>query len=100
MVATRYTVRVGPTAAKHLDKIAGYISQDSPNNAVRFIEELTEAILSLSHFPLRCGIAPEGELRGSVVRQLVYGRYRVLFTVRESEVRVHGIRHASRRPKR
>jgi plasmid stabilization system protein ParE len=100
MALKEYSVQIGPRAARHLTNIADYIGQDSPWDAARFVDELTHAILSLKHFPLRCPLAPEGTLRGEQLRHLVHGNYRVLFTVRGLVVRVHGVRHAMRRPSR
>jgi plasmid stabilization system protein ParE len=55
---------------------------------------LTEA-QALEQFPHRCPLAPESgpELE---IRQLLYGRYRVLFTITSDTVYVLHIRHGAR----
>ena len=42
----------------------------------------------LSSTPLRCRIAPESEELGIAVRQLIDGRYRILFIVEEKTVTI------------
>jgi len=52
--------------------------------------------------PERCAFVPEPGLRLKGVRQLLYGRghgvYRVLYRVKDENVEILTIRHASRKP--
>jgi len=58
---------------------------------------LLTAAQTLDLFPGRCPLAPESgsELE---IRQLIYGAYRVLFTVAKDTVHVLHIRHGARQP--
>jgi hypothetical protein len=47
--------------------------------------------------PRRCPIAPENDDFDVEVRQLLYGEFRVLFTVEDDVVRVLHVRHGARR---
>jgi plasmid stabilization system protein ParE len=46
----------------------------------------------LSKFPLSCAVAPESAASDFEIRQLVYDRYRILYTVRKNEIRVIHLR--------
>lgn len=46
----------------------------------------------LSSFPYSCPIAPESAEENLTIRQLIWNRYRILFVIREDEVRVLYVR--------
>jgi plasmid stabilization system protein ParE len=64
------------------------------SQAQKWVQELRKAIASLSMFPERYGFAPEQEQEelGHEVRQMIFQRYRVLFTVKETTVHVLHVR--------
>jgi len=55
-------------------------------------------IASLNEMPNRCPLANEAESTGFSIRQLLYGRYRVVFRIYEEEKAVHilAVRHSAR----
>ena len=58
-------------------------------NARLWVRKLWHAIRKqLTSMPLACPLAPESEQLGVSVRQLIVGRYRVLFTVRVKTVTI------------
>ena len=51
-------------------------------NAKQWVQKLRRAIRKhLTSMPLACALAPESEQLGVSIRQMMIGRYRVLFTV-------------------
>ena len=63
--------------------------------ARRWIRELRTAILrQLSIVPKGFPIAPENDEFAEEIRQMIVGRYRVLFTIRKGKVHVLHIRGA------
>jgi len=63
--------------------------------AQRWVRELRTAVLrQLSIVPKGFPIAPEDEEFAEEIRQMIVGRYRVLFTIRKSKVHVLHIRGA------
>src|SRR5437660_12710683 len=74
--------------------------------ADRWYAGLARALESLSQLPRRCPVAPESDVLGGEVRQMIYGQgrgaYRVLYRVLEPEegspgiVRILHVRHAAR----
>ena len=47
--------------------------------------------------PEACGFAPENDYASCEVRQMLFGQYRVLFTIREQIVFLLTIRHGARK---
>lgn len=90
----RYAVVLRPKAEEDLEAIWAHIAQAAPINADRFLDKLAAAIDGLKNFPNRCGIAPESEAFGFVIRQRIVGRYRILFTVDGRYVRILRVRSA------
>ena len=61
--------------------------------AQKWAQSIKRDILSkLSLMPLRYPIAPESEELGLELRQMISGRYRVLFYIKQNEVRVAHVR--------
>jgi plasmid stabilization system protein ParE len=98
--STRYRTRLAPRAPKDVEEIYSLIACDSPLAAERWYEELTRAIASLSTFPFRCPIVRVGSLEDRELHHLVFGNYRILFTIDEGRRSVdvlrvwHGARHS------
>jgi plasmid stabilization system protein ParE len=100
-----YRVELTPRAAADADQAAEYIRQFAPAAAVRWFDGLVQAIFSLEEMPRRCPLAPEAEMLGAELRQLLCGKrsgmFRIIFRIYEEEqpsplVRVVAIRHGAR----
>ena len=87
-------VEITALAEANLKEIYLRIRKDAPSRAVEWREGLLKAAQTLERFPRRCPLAAESgaELE---IRQLVYGAYRLLFTIAKG----HGLRaaHSPRR---
>lgn len=92
-----HDVRLTARAFDEIDEIVAHIAKDSPTAASRWREAILKKIASLRDCPLRHGLAPEAQAVGVVVRQTIYGVYRILYTVGDSVVTIHGVRHGARR---
>ena len=92
------TYRVEPTDKALVDAGEAYfwINEQSEGAALRWYEGLMKAFRSLEKNPLRCPLAPESIFFEEEIRQLVYGKYRVLFTVERETVYVLRVRHGAR----
>ncbi|MBD3675768.1 MAG: type II toxin-antitoxin system RelE/ParE family toxin [Planctomycetaceae bacterium] len=80
-----------------LEEIFEYIYASSPENARRWRTKLEEKLMSLTTQPEACGLALENEYSSGEVRQMIFGRYRVLFTIRDQTVYLLTIRHSARK---
>lgn len=90
-------VEIAALAEANLEEIYLRIRADSPARASEWRKGLLNAARTLDLFPQRCPLAPESgpDLE---VRHLVYGAYRILFTIAKDTVHVLHIRHGARQP--
>ena len=95
-----FVVRVTRRAASNLGEIAEWLATEGGSEvALRWLDQVQRELSGLCEFPTRHPLAPEDdEVRGPEIRHLVFGSYRVLFLVRDLDVFVLHVRHASRRP--
>jgi plasmid stabilization system protein ParE len=95
-----FLVRTTPRAERDIEVIHRWILETGrrPAEAWNWAEGMRESIASLAAHPARCPIAPEARILGQDVRQLFFHSHRVLFLVREDDVAILHIRHASRLP--
>lgn len=91
------TYRVEPTDKALMDAGEAYfwINEQSEGAALRWYEGLLKAFRSLEKNPLRCPLAPESVFFEEEIRQLIYGKYRILFTVEGETVFVLRVRHSA-----
>ncbi len=94
----RYRVLVAAPAEVEIEAAYLFIRRDSPEHAARWRRGLLEAAKSLCVHPNRCRLAPESGGFEYEIRQLIYGNYRLLFTVRGTTVVILHVRHGARRP--
>jgi plasmid stabilization system protein ParE len=91
------TFRVEPTDKALVDAGEAYfwINEHLEHAALRWYEGLMKAFRSLEKNPLRCPIAPESLFFEEEIRQLIYGKYRILFTIKGEKVFVLRVRHGA-----
>jgi plasmid stabilization system protein ParE len=94
-----HVVRITARALSEIDERLGWLSARSPSAALRWHEQLMQAISSLQDNPERCGLAPESEWYPGELRQLLHGKrrgvYRILFEVRGNAVYIPHVRHSA-----
>jgi plasmid stabilization system protein ParE len=91
------TYQIEPTDKALVDTGEAYfwINEQSQGAALRWYEGLLKAFRSLEKNPLRCPLAPESAFFEEEIRQLIYGKYRILFTVEDETAFVLRVRHSS-----
>lgn len=77
-----------------LEQVADYIAQDSLHYAATFVREVRDAARSLATFAERGRIVPE--LNDPAVRELLVGRYRLMYRLAESTVQIVAFVHGAR----
>lgn len=94
-----YRVVVERQARRDAEEALAFLRQESPEAAGRWYAGLLDRFGSLATMPQRCARAPEPELAALGFRQLIFGAYRILFTVDEGTgaVHVHHVRHGARK---
>jgi plasmid stabilization system protein ParE len=93
-----YNVVIFPSAQKDIDQAFRWLVKHTPRGATLWHFELMEAIASLESFPFRCSLARENPYFRDELRQLLCGKYRIVFTVKDEEVHILHVRHTSRKP--
>lgn len=97
-----YRVIIEPEALAGIESAYEWIQGYSPERASTWLNGLLDAIQSLSTMPLRCPLALENDYFEEEIRQLLYGKrgrvYRILFTIRDSEVHILFVRHSAQAP--
>ena len=83
-----------PSALKDVDSIAEYIARDSVDRAALFVLRLIEATDYLQEFPLSGRVIPE--INNQSCREIIFGAYRIMYSINNNEVWITGIVHGSR----
>ena len=86
-------VAFSPLAQTDLEGIGDYIAQDSPANAVRFVERLRAQCRKLVRAPMGYVARPE---LGAGLRSCALGRYVIFFRPGVDVVRIERILHSAR----
>lgn len=95
-MAAKYTLKYLPAAQEDLTSILDYISQDSPQRALAFIDKLDAHIGRLEQHPL-LGHAPRHpKLREFGYRVLVVESYLAFYMIRATQIEIHRVVHGSR----
>jgi len=87
-------VRFAARAEADLEDIASYIATDNPGRAASFVRELRDACLSLASYPLR--FPKLTGVEDLDLRQMMFGRYRVLYRVDPDNVMIVRVLHSAR----
>lgn len=91
----RYKVEFTNQAHAETDFAFKWIEKSSPTNAFEWFNGLVDAVETLDSMPERCPVAPESEEVGQEIRQLLYGKYRLLFSIEGQKVFVLHVRHGA-----
>ena len=65
----------------------------SPENGTDWYFDILDKIETLRTFPLRGSFALENEFFAEEIRQLLFGKHRILFTVQDETVHILYVRH-------
>lgn len=84
-----------PQATTRVAEIAEFMAQDRPTAATAWVQETFLSVRNLQRFPLRGPMVPE--IGRPDVRQLLLGRYRVIYRVDDTSLTVLTVRSARER---
>lgn len=92
-----YTVIVESAARVDIGEAYQWMEDNLTSEiAAQWYFDIYSAIESLQTMPLRCSLARENAFFKEEIRQLICGKYRILFEVDKNKVRVLHVRHVSR----
>lgn len=93
----KYRIEYLPIAEQDLTDIIEYITLDSPQSALKLLDEIDESILKLEYFPYM-GINPrDTRLQRLKYRILVISSYLVFYVVKDDYVEIRRILHGKRK---
>lgn len=81
------------TARECLDEILGFISARSPSGAARVLDSILAAAESLAELSERGRVVPETQ--DESIREIFIFRYRLIYQVSDSEVRILALLHGA-----
>ena len=81
-----YSVKLTSRALRDLDGIYGYIAGTlkEPETALKLVDRIEEAILSLDHMPYRCPERKRGAYANQGYRQLFIESYTAIYRIDEA----------------
>lgn len=85
-----------PRALARVEEIADWIARDNPEAARQWVEDVFNRVAQLRTFPHSGPMVPEVRREG--VRELVLGRYRIIYRVDQKRLVVLTVRHGRQRP--
>ncbi|HLD69660.1 MAG TPA: type II toxin-antitoxin system RelE/ParE family toxin [Candidatus Omnitrophota bacterium] len=83
-----------PSALKDIESIAGYIERDSIDQAALFVTRIIEMTDRLEKFPKSGRVIPE--INNERCREIIYGAYRIMYRIVETEIWITGVIHGAR----
>lgn len=92
-----YQVEISERALLEARSAALWMAQFSEEKATIWYFDLSAAIQSLENMPFRCSPAPENKSFGFEIRHLIFGKYRILFTVEDETVYILNVRHSTQK---
>jgi len=84
------------SAAAQIRAIHNYIAQTSPDYALSIVDRLTTRSIQIASFPFSGRMVPEYEM--NEVREVIEGRYRIIYLILPKEVHVLAVIHGAREP--
>ena len=82
------------SALAQLQAIHDYLARTSPDYAVRIIDRLTRRSIQIANFPNSGRVVPEYDRKE--IREVIEGRYRIIYLVQLAQVQVLAVIHGAR----
>jgi toxin ParE1/3/4 len=82
------------SALAQLQLIHDYLAQTSPDYAIRIVDWLTRRSIQIAAFPNSGRMVPEFERND--IREVIEGRYRIIYLVESAQVQVLALIHGAR----
>ena len=80
-----------PLAVDRASEIAGYIAQDKPSAAEKWIKIVFSKVEQLKSSPEIGRIVPE--ISNNQFREIIYGNYRIIYRIETEQISILTIRH-------
>ena len=80
-----------PLAIQRVIEIAEYITQDSQDAAIKWVDSIFEITERLQDFPMSGRVVPEANRED--IREIIHRNYRIIYKVSETQVMILTVRH-------
>lgn len=80
-----------PLAIDRISEIAGYIAQDNPAAAEKWVDKIFGLVERLYEFPQSGRVVPE--INNKMFREIVSGNYRIIYKYEGQQVLILTVRH-------
>lgn len=80
-----------PLALDRISEVAGYIAQDKPSAAEKWVKAIFSKVEQLEVSPERGRVVPE--IGNSQFRELIYGNYRIIYRIEKDRISILTLRH-------
>jgi toxin ParE1/3/4 len=80
-----------PLALDRASEIAGYIAQDKPSAAEKWVKTVFSKVAQLKTSPEIGRVVPE--IKNDQFRELIYGNYRIVYRIEAEQISILTIRH-------
>lgn len=84
-----------PLSINRLNEISDFISEDSPEAARRWIDDLFQKVERIEKFPQSGRLVPE--IGRKDIREILFGNYRIIYRIMPTEIDILTIRHSKQR---
>jgi toxin ParE1/3/4 len=88
-----YPVIWTPQAKRDLRDIKRYIARDAPSTAKAFIRRIRDRVRALATMPTATSLVLE--VAREDIREVYVGSYRIIFRLREEEIRILTVMHGA-----
>lgn len=82
-----------PLVLDRASEIAGYIAQDKPSAAEKWIKTVFSKVAQLKTSPEIGRVVPE--IKNDQFRELIYGNYRIVYRIEAEQIAILTIRHGT-----
>jgi toxin ParE1/3/4 len=83
-----------PQAVEDVEAIRAFVARDSEHYANLLVERIVAAVDRLDSFPLSGRVVPE--VGDELLREVVYGNYRIVYRVQPAVVEIVTVFHSAR----
>jgi len=80
-----------PLSIERIQEISEYISNDSPGEALNWVERIFDYVSKLKSFPQLGRRVPE--IKRNNYRELIFGNYRIIYRADEKQIIILTVRH-------
>ena len=96
-MAKKYPIEYLPIAQNDLAEILEYIRKDSPNAALKFLNDLDSIVAKLEDFPLIGQTPKDIRLEYLGYRMLIVGSYLLFYVIKKDYIEIRRIVHGKRK---